>query len=53
MLPGACYTVTASIGGQVAGSFRLELRGEASPARSNGQATSTALPKKNGHGKPR
>ncbi len=53
MLPGACYTVTASIGGQVAGSFQLELRGEASPARSNGQATSTTLPKKTGHSKPR
>jgi hypothetical protein len=53
VLPGACYTVTASIGDQVAGSFQLELRGEASPAKSNGGATSTAQPKKTGHGKPR
>jgi len=53
MLPGDCYTVSASVDGAVAGSFRLELRGEASPARSNGQATSTTLPKKTGQSKPR
>lgn len=53
VLPGACYRVAASIDGLVAGAFRLELRGEASPARSNGQATSSTLPKKTGHNKPR
>lgn len=53
MLPGDCYTVAASIDGVVAGSFRLELRGDATPVRSKGAASTSVLPKKAGQLKPR
>jgi HYR domain len=52
-LDGSCYTVTASIDGLTAGSFRLDLRGDASAARAKTSATSSPLPKKTGQLKPR
>jgi hypothetical protein len=56
MLPGDCYTVAASIDGLQAGSFRLELTGEASTARSKPSGTAaptTTIPPKVGPKKPR
>jgi hypothetical protein len=49
MLAGACYTLAASIDGLDAGSMTLELRGEATAARTNG--TTTVQPP--GRGRPR
>ena len=48
MLPGACYTVAASIDGLSAGSFRLELRGDTAAARINGKPALTSTPPKGG-----
>jgi hypothetical protein len=53
MLPGPCYTVSASIDGLVAGSFRLELRGDAVAAKSRSTQASSTPPTKAGHSKPR
>jgi hypothetical protein len=56
MLPGDCYDVAASIDGLEAGSFRLELTGEASTARSKPSGTAaptTTIPPKVGPKKPR
>ena len=56
MLPGDCYTVAASIDGLQAGSFRLELTGEASTARSKPSGTAaptTTIQPKVGPKKPR
>jgi hypothetical protein len=53
MLPGNCYTVAASIDGVVAGSVRMELHGDPTPARSKASTTTSALPKKTGQLKPR
>jgi HYR domain len=56
MLPWPCYRVAASIDGLAVGAFRLELRGEASPARSKPSGTSaptTTIPPKVGPKKPR
>ena len=48
-----CYIVAASIDGLVAGSFRLELRGEAATARLKTNVAASPPPKKTGHFKPR
>jgi hypothetical protein len=53
MLAGPCYTVAASIDGLVAGSFRLELRGEAAAARAKAPTAASPTPRKTGHSKPR
>lgn len=56
MLPGPCYRVGASIDGLDAGAFRLDLRGDASTARSKPSGTSvptTTIPPKVGPKKPR
>jgi HYR domain len=52
MLPGACYTVSASIDGLSAGAFKLELRGDPAIARTRAGTTSI-VPAKVGHTKPR
>ena len=47
-LPGACYTVTATIDGLTAGSFRLDLGANSAAARQASKATVTAAPPKGG-----
>ena len=49
MLPGPCYTVSASIDGLVAGSFRLELRGDTVAAKARSTQASSTPPTKAGH----
>jgi HYR domain len=53
MLPGDCYVVAASIDGVRAGSFRLELRGEAALARLKASAAASSPPRRTGQTKPR
>jgi hypothetical protein len=53
MLPGNCYTVAASIDGLVAGSLRLELRGDPATTRAKTSKSTPPLPKKTGQLKPR
>jgi hypothetical protein len=52
MLSGACYTVVASIDDLLAGSFRLELRGDVATAKLRSGEPSTS-PRKGGTLKPR
>ena len=53
MLPGACYTVSASIDGLVAGSFELDLRGDAPAAKTQGSHAVATPPRKGGPNRPR
>jgi hypothetical protein len=48
MLPGACYTVTASIDGLAAGSFRLDLGADVATTRATPKANSTVAPPRRG-----
>jgi len=47
-LPGACYTVAASIDGLTAGWFRLDLGDNSAAARQASKPTVTAAPPKGG-----
>jgi hypothetical protein len=53
MLAGACYTVSASIDGLVAGSFQLDLRGDAPAAKTQGSHAASTTPRKGGPTQPR
>jgi hypothetical protein len=48
MLAGACYTVTASIDGLAAGSFRLDLGADVATTRAAPKANSTVAPPRRG-----